>query len=94
MAQREGRGTLKVFLGAAPGVGKTYEMLRVGQAQKAEGIDVVAGIIETHGRDDTAALIPGPGAYCPAAKPPIKAHIIEEMDLDAILARRPPIGAG
>ena len=58
-AAREGRGRLKIFLGAAPGVGKTYEMLKTGQKRRQEGIDVVVGIVETHGRSETAALVDG-----------------------------------
>lgn len=67
-AERETRGRLKIFLGAAPGVGKTYEMLMSGRARKADGIDVVIGIVETHGRAETEALTEGleiiPRARC------------------------------
>ena len=56
-ASREGRGRLKILLGAAPGVGKTVEMLREGADLLARGTDVVLGVVETHGRADTAALI-------------------------------------
>ena len=55
-AAQEGRGRLKVFLGAAPGVGKTYEMLTDGAARQTAGIDVVIGVVETHGRRETEAL--------------------------------------
>ena len=55
-AKAEGRGQLKVFLGAAPGVGKTYEMLEDGAARLAAGEDVVIGVVEAHGRAETAAL--------------------------------------
>src|SRR5271156_5900207 len=58
-AAQEGRGRLKIFLGAAPGVGKTYEMLQTAQAKRREGIDTVIGVVETHGRKDTEALLPG-----------------------------------
>ena len=58
-ARREGRGRLRIFLGAAPGVGKTYEMLSAGRVQRLEGIDVVIGIVETHGRAETEALLEG-----------------------------------
>ncbi len=58
-AGREGRGRLKVFLGAAPGVGKTYEMLSQGRARKLDGIDVVIGVVETHGRVETETLTKG-----------------------------------
>ena len=89
-AAREGRGRLKIFLGAAPGVGKTYEMLKTGQKRRQEGIDVVIGIVETHGRSETAALVDGleliqrrPVEY--------RGRPLEEMDLDAILKRRPKL---
>ncbi len=58
-AERETRGRLKIFLGAAPGVGKTYEMLLSGRARKADGVDVVIGVVETHGRKETQALVEG-----------------------------------
>src|SRR3984885_2417209 len=56
-ASKEGRGRLKIFLGAAPGVGKTYEMLQTARARRAEGSDVVVGIVETHGRRETDAIL-------------------------------------
>ena len=89
-ARREGRGRLKIFLGAAPGVGKTYEMLMSGRARKADGIDVVVGVVETHGRQETQALIDG-FEIVPRIKVPYKGHVLEEMDIDAILARRPAL---
>src|SRR5947207_14231527 len=58
-ARQEGRGRLKIFLGAAPGVGKTYEMLLSAQAKRRDGIDVVIGVVETHGRRETEALLAG-----------------------------------
>ena len=58
-AERESRGRLKIFLGAAPGVGKTYEMLMSGRARKTDGIDVVISVVETHGRKETEALLEG-----------------------------------
>ncbi|TIO79949.1 MAG: sensor histidine kinase KdpD, partial [Mesorhizobium sp.] len=58
-AEREGRGRLRIFLGAAPGVGKTYEMLLAGRARRADGIDVAIGVVETHGRKETQALVEG-----------------------------------
>ena len=58
--REEGRGRLKIFLGAAPGVGKTYEMLQSASARKREGVDVVVGVVETHGRAETEALLPRP----------------------------------
>src|SRR3984893_9989449 len=56
-AKQEGRGRLKIFLGAAPGVGKTYEMLLSAQAKRREGVEIVVGIVETHGRRETEALL-------------------------------------
>src|SRR5579885_2552937 len=87
-AGREGRGRLKVFLGAAPGVGKTFAMLSNAQARRAEGVDVVVGIVETHGRKETEALLRGL-ELTPRRRVAYKGRSLEEMDLDAILARRP-----
>ncbi|MGU3359647.1 ATP-binding protein [Methylobacterium sp. M6A4_1b] len=85
-----GRGRLKVFLGAAPGVGKTYEMLTVGRARMKAGIDVVIGVVETHGRNETEALVEG---FEVVARRRVAYHdsVLEEMDLDALLARRPAL---
>jgi two-component system, OmpR family, sensor histidine kinase KdpD len=58
-AQQAEHGRLKIFLGAAPGVGKTYEMLTAARAKKDEGVDVVIGVVETHGRKETEALLQG-----------------------------------
>lgn len=87
-AHRAARGKLKIFLGAAPGVGKTFEMLRVGQDKAREGVDVVVGVVETHGRAETAALIPGL-ELIPRRNIEYKGRALDEMDVDAILARRP-----
>ena len=87
-AQRSERGRLKIFLGAAPGVGKTYEMLSAAQAKRREGVDVAVGIVETHGRKETEALL----ADLPAVSRrqiEYRGRLVEEMDIDAILARRP-----
>lgn len=83
-------GRLKIFLGAAPGVGKTYEMLMSGRARQAEGVDVVIGVVETHGRAETAALVEG---FEVVARREIayRGHVLEEMDLDAILERKPAL---
>ena len=59
VAKHEGRGRLKIFLGAAPGVGKTYEMLLSAQTKRREGVDVVVGVVETHGRRETQSLLDG-----------------------------------
>ena len=89
-AQREGRGRLKIFLGAAPGVGKTYEMLMSGRARRADGVDVVIGVVETHGRRETEALVDG---FEIIARRQIdyRGQQLEEMDIDAILERRPAL---
>ena len=89
-AQRETRGHLKIFLGAAPGVGKTYEMLMSGRAQRADGIDVVIGVVETHGRAETEALVEG-FEIVPRRTVPYRGHVLDEMDIDAILARKPAL---
>ncbi len=89
-AERETRGHLKIFLGAAPGVGKTYEMLMSGHAQKADGIDVVIGVVETHGRKETQALVDGLETI-DRTHVSYKNPILEEMVLDAILKRRPQL---
>ena len=89
--REEGRvGKLRIFVGAAPGVGKTYEMLQQARARKKDGYDVVVGIVETHGRRDTEALFEGL-EIVPRRKLEYKGQWLEEMDLDAIIARRPQI---
>jgi two-component system sensor histidine kinase KdpD len=89
-AQRESSGRLKIFLGAAPGVGKTYEMLMSGRAQKADGTDVVIGVVETHGRKETEALVDG-FEIVPRVKVDYRGHVLDEMDIDGILRRRPAL---
>jgi two-component system sensor histidine kinase KdpD len=88
--QREGRTRFKVFFGFAPGVGKTYRMLQVARDLVAEGVDVVVGAIETHGRYDTAGLMLGLEVL-PRRQLPYRGRVLEEFDLDAALARRPKI---
>ena len=88
--ERSERGRLRVFLGAAPGVGKTYAMLNEGKRLQAEGHDVVAGFIETHGRGETEAQI-GELEVIPRVRIPYRGVTIEEMDTSAILARNPEI---
>ena len=78
-------GRLKIFLGAAPGVGKTYEMLQEARARLKEGTDVVVGIAETHGRKETEALLEGLEVM-PRRIIDYKDQKLEEMDLDALLA--------
>lgn len=87
-ANREARGKLKIFLGAAPGVGKTYEMLSDGAAELRNGVDVVVGVVETHGRAETEALI-APFETIPRQNIEYRGQTLTEMDLDAVLARRP-----
>lgn len=89
-ASRETRGHLKLFLGAAPGVGKTYEMLLSAAARKRDDIDVVIGIVETHGREETQALVEGL-EIIPRKRIDYKGRQLDEMDLDAILARAPQL---
>jgi two-component system sensor histidine kinase KdpD len=83
-------GKLKIFVGAAPGVGKTYEMLQSAHAKRKAGIDVVVGFVETHGRAETEALVRGLEVI-PRNKLDYRGQIVEEMDLDAVIARRPQI---
>ncbi len=87
-ASQESRGRFKIFLGAAPGVGKTYEMLTDGAARRREGVDVIIGVVETHGRAETEALVRGYEVVARRAVP-YEGHVLYEMDLDAILERGP-----
>jgi two-component system, OmpR family, sensor histidine kinase KdpD len=87
---RKGCGRLKIFLGAAPGVGKTYEMLLAARAKRRDGLDVVVGIVETHGRRETGALLEG-FTVIPRRQVDYKGHLLREMDIDAILKRRPQL---
>jgi two-component system, OmpR family, sensor histidine kinase KdpD len=89
-AARETRGRLKVFLGAAPGVGKTFEMLQTAQAKRREGVDLVIGIVETHGRKETEALLDGLEVVA-RRRVEYRGHHLDEMDLDAILKRHPKL---
>src|SRR5215475_14347318 len=87
--REEGRiGKLRIFVGAAPGVGKTYEMLQQARARKADGYDVIVGVVETHGRKETEALLEGL-EIVPRRRAEYRGQWLEEMDLDAIMARRP-----
>ena len=89
-ARAEARGSLKILLGAAPGVGKTYEMLREGAELMKGGVDVVIGVVETHGRTDTAALV-APLEQIARRAITHGAHTLDEFDLDATLARAPQV---
>ncbi|KEX93400.1 sensor histidine kinase [Pseudomonas umsongensis] len=85
---RDGRGRLKVFLGAAPGVGKTYAMLQAAHTQLRQGVKVIAGVVETHGRFETEALLSGL-PQMPLVRSLYRGVELEEMDLDGLLAAKP-----
>src|SRR3974390_1222606 len=89
MARREEKraGPLRIFVGAAPGVGKTYEMLQSAHALKKDGYDVVIGVVETHGRKETEALVEGLEVV-PRKRILYHGHWLRAMDLNAHLARR------
>src|SRR5262245_9541434 len=89
-AEREKRAKLRIFVGAAPGVGKTFAMLEAAQERRREGVDIVVGVVETHGRAETEALLTGLEVV-PRQEIEYAGRTLEEMDLDAILARRPRI---
>src|SRR5262244_3364290 len=89
--REEGRvGKLRIFVGAAPGVGKTYEMLQQARARKRDGYDVVIGVVETHGRKETEALLEGL-EIVPRRQVNYQGRTLSEMDVDAILVRRPAL---
>src|SRR6201988_4156885 len=90
MAPQSRVGRLKIFVGAAPGVGKTYEMLQSAHARLKGGADIVVGLAETHGRAETEVLLRGL-EIIPRKRLEYRGQIIEEMDLDAVIARRPQI---
>jgi two-component system sensor histidine kinase KdpD len=87
-ARKHGRGRLKVYLGMAPGVGKTFEMLTVGKRRQDEGLDVVVGVVETHGRKDTEALTEGL-TVLPRRPIEYRGRQLMEFDIDAALERKP-----
>ncbi|WP_158922259.1 sensor histidine kinase KdpD [Acidisphaera sp. S103] len=87
-AEKSHRGRLKIFLGAAPGVGKTYEMLSAAQTRRRENVDVVIGVVETHKRAETEALTVGLETI-PRREIAYRERTLTEMDLDAILVRNP-----
>jgi two-component system, OmpR family, sensor histidine kinase KdpD len=90
LIRRQTRGRLKVYLGSAAGVGKTYAMLREGHRLKAQGVDVVIGLVETHGRTETAEQI-GDIEVVPPRVVEYRGVTLSEMNVDAILARRPTV---
>ncbi len=87
---RARRGRLKVFLGMCPGVGKTYAMLRAAQQERVGGVDIVVGVVETHGRVETEAILAGL-TVMPRKSVEYRNTTVTEMDLEAILARQPRI---
>jgi two-component system sensor histidine kinase KdpD len=90
LIRQQQRGRLKIYLGFAAGVGKTYEMLQEGQRLKRQGVDVVIGMVETHGRAETAAQI-GDLEQVPRRRIEYRGVTLEELDLDALLTRRPKV---
>jgi two-component system sensor histidine kinase KdpD len=90
LIRRARRGRLKIYLGYAAGVGKTYQMLEEAQRLKAEGVDVVVGVVETHGRAETEAMLAGL-ELVPRKHTAYRGIDLSEMDLEAILARRPAV---
>jgi two-component system sensor histidine kinase KdpD len=88
--EKRKRGTLKIFFGMCAGVGKTYTMLQTAQAEKLKGSDIIIGYVETHNRKETAGLAEGIEVI-PRVIYPYKSTTVQEMDLDAIIARKPQI---
>jgi two-component system sensor histidine kinase KdpD len=88
--ESEQAGRLKIFVGAAPGVGKTYEMLQSAHVKCKAGVDVVVGYVETHGRAETETLLRGLEVI-PRKRLEYRDQVLEEMDLDAVIARRPQL---
>ncbi|AZO86642.1 histidine kinase [Stutzerimonas stutzeri] len=87
---RDGRGRLKVFLGAAPGVGKTYAMLQAAHTQLRQGVKVIAGVVETHGRAETEVLLSGLPQQ-PLVRSEYRGVLLEEMDLDGLIKAKPKL---
>lgn len=90
LLRRAKRGHLKLYIGFAAGVGKTYRMLEEAHALRTRGVDVVLGFVETHGRPDTAALVEGLEVV-PRRRAEYRGVVVEDMDVDAVLARRPEV---
>jgi two-component system sensor histidine kinase KdpD len=88
--EQTGRGKLKIFFGACAGVGKTYAMLSAGKSALAEGVDVVVGLVETHGREETKKLLDGQ-VILPHREVTYRGTLLKEFDLDAALARKPQL---
>src|ERR1700752_79358 len=83
-------GRLRIFVGAAPGVGKTYAMLENARARLTDGYDTIIGVVETHGRRETEALLDGLEVI-PRRQIEYKSQMLDEMDLDAVIARKPQL---
>src|SRR5471030_3325762 len=90
LANEKPRGQLKVFFGACAGVGKTYAMLQEAQRLRATGLDVLIGVVETHGRAETEAMLPGLSQLAPK-RIQHRGRLVQEFDLDAALARHPAL---
>ena len=90
LVERSRRGRLKLYIGFAAGVGKTWRMLEEAHALRRRGVDVVGALVETHGRAETAALV-GDLECVPRRRVEYRGVVVEEMDLDAVLARRPTV---
>jgi two-component system, OmpR family, sensor histidine kinase KdpD len=88
--ERKREGQLKMFFGAAPGVGKTYAMLEAARQKRAEGVDIIVGLVETHGRKETEALLEGL-EILPRRNVEYRGAILKEFDLDSVLRRKPAI---
>lgn len=88
--EKQRRGQLKIFFGASAGVGKTYAMLQAARQRRQDGVDVVVGIVETHGRSETAALLDGLDVL-PPARIDYRGRTLAEFDLDGALARAPQL---
>src|SRR3954469_23124877 len=90
MIRRSQRGRLKIYLGYGPGVGKTYQMLEEGHRLKGDGVAVVVALVETHGGDETQKLVDGLDVLA-RRRVEYRGITVEEMDVDAVLARRPEV---
>src|SRR5271154_6768664 len=90
LIRQQQRGRLKIYLGFAAGVGKTYEMLQEAHRLKRQSVDVVISVIETHGRAETAALV-ADLEQVPRRRIEYRGVTLEEMDVDALLTRRPTV---
>ena len=88
--ERKREGQLKLFFGAAPGVGKTYAMLESARQKRAEGVDIIVGLVETHGRKETEALLEGL-EMLPRRNIEYRGAVLKEFDLDSALRRKPAI---